>query len=116
MVRRPDIAGIKAVLEASTYGIWDTDADGVSVSRGQFKSASVCTGMGADKIDDRYYQAAADAKFIALAHNEMAALLEYIEHCEKSIEYGGIEPPSDADYDSLFDGDDEMYPGEFSHR
>lgn len=83
------VAAIQAAWEQSTGGLWDTDADGVSISLGEFKTANICfTGMGADKIDDRYYQAIDDAKFIALVHEEWPDVLAYIRQLEAQANGG----------------------------
>ena len=80
------LAELKAAYAASTQGEWwysgNLNADSYSVS------ASL-TG-GAFVADMRYANKANNAAFIALAHNNMAALLEAVVELGRFVEYLGV--------------------------
>lgn len=113
--KKPNIEALKAALAASSQGEWKSGTSQAVNVRGK-----TFVEFG-DFASWQIIDVPADAHFIALAHNEMADLLAYVEHLERVIEYDGQMPPTDADYEAFSsnihdEGDDEMYPGEFSHR
>lgn len=115
-MKRPSINELRVALSHATIGNWEVrDGDPKKENHvAHVRGLNIYGNYGA--IACKY-----DANFIALAHNEMAGLLDYIEHLESVIEYDGKQPPTQADYESFAgsihdEGDDEMYPGELHHR
>lgn len=86
--RNPDIAGLQAAYDASTQGEWRlTTYDGGIRFNIKGKKTAYCGTDPNYGEPRRMPDTEADNVFIALAHNEMAALLAYVARLEAALEF-----------------------------